>query len=84
MWGGNPASTQVNFMKHIQEARKVNNAFFIVVDPYLNKTAKLADLHIKINPGTDGALACALMNNILKSGKEDKEYIKNIPKIFRF
>ena len=34
MWGGNPASTQVNFMKHIQEARKVNNAFFIiVVDP---------------------------------------------------
>ena len=22
MWGGNPASTQVNFMKHVQEARK--------------------------------------------------------------
>ena len=82
MWGGNPASTQVNFMKHIQEARKVNNAFFIVVDPYLNKTAKLADLHIKINPGTDGALACALMHNILKSGKEDKEYIKKYTKRF--
>ena len=82
MWGGNPASTQVNFMKHIQEARKVNNAFFIVVDPYLNKTAKLADLHIKINPGTDGALACALMHNILKSGKEDKKYIKKYTKDF--
>ena len=34
-----------------------NNAIFIVVDPYLNKTAKLADFHIKLRPGTDGALA---------------------------
>ena len=42
MWGGNPASTQVNFMKHVQEARKKNSAFFIVVDPYLNKTAKVS------------------------------------------
>ena len=75
MWGGNPASTQVNFMKHVQEAKK-NNAYFIVIDPYLNKTAKLADLHIKIRPGTDGALACALMHKIFKSKKADYEYLK--------
>ena len=82
MWGGNPASTQVNFMKHVQEARKKNNAFFIVIDPYLNKTAKLADIHIKIRPGTDGALACAVMHNILKFEKEDKEYLKSYTKDF--
>ena len=80
MWGGNPASTQVNFMKHVQEARKKNNAFFIVVDPYLNKTAKLADLHIKLKPGTDGALACALMNRIVKSKRIDYEYVKKFTK----
>ena len=57
IWGGNPASTQVNFMKHVQNARKNNNAFLIVIDPYLTKTAKIADLHIKLHPGTDGALA---------------------------
>ena len=83
MWGGNPASTQVNFMKHIQESRKKNNAFFIVVDPYLNKTAKLADLHIKIRPGTDGALACAIMHNILKFEKEDKKYLTKYTKDYK-
>ena len=83
MWGGNPASTQVNFMKHIQEARKKNNAFFIVVDPYLNKTAKLADLHIKVRPGTDGALACAIMHKILKFKKEDCEYLKKFTKDYK-
>ena len=50
MWGGNPASTQVNFMKHVQIARKRNNAIFVVIDPYLTKTAKLADIHIKLFP----------------------------------
>ncbi|PPR26067.1 MAG: putative dimethyl sulfoxide reductase chain YnfE [Alphaproteobacteria bacterium MarineAlpha9_Bin4] len=80
MWGGNPASTQVNFMKHVQEARKKRNAFFVVIDPYQNKTARLADLHIKIRPGTDGALACAIMHNILKNRKEDEEYLKKYTK----
>ena len=56
--------------KHVQEARKKNNAFFIVVDPYLNKTARIADLHIKLKPGTDGALACAIMHKILKFKKK--------------
>ena len=85
MWGGNPASTQVNFMKHIQEARKKNNAFFIVVDPYLNKTAKLADLHIKVRPGTDGALACAIMHKILKNSKKKiVNILKNSLKIISY
>ena len=58
-----------------KKLEKKNKANFIVIDPYLNKTAKLADLHIKIRPGTDGALACSIMHNILKYGKEDKEYL---------
>ena len=39
VWGGNPASTQVNVMKHIQKARKERNAKLIVIDPYKNRTA---------------------------------------------
>ena len=63
-----------------KKQEKKNNAYFIVVDPYLNKTAKLADLHIKIRPGTDGALACALMHEIFKSKKADYEYLKKFTK----
>ncbi len=75
MWGGNPASTQVNFMKHVQNARKNNNAYLIVIDPYLTKTAKIADLHIKLRPGTDGALACGIMKYLIENNNVDNEYI---------
>ena len=80
VWGGNPASTQVNFMKHVQNARKKNKAILIVIDPYLNKTAKIADYHVKLRPGTDGALACAIMNYIFKNKCADTEYIKKFTK----
>ncbi|MAH88950.1 MAG: dehydrogenase [Pelagibacterales bacterium] len=80
MWGGNPASTQVNFMKHVQNARKNNNAFLIVIDPYLTKTAKIADLHIKLRPGTDGALACGIMKYLIENNKVDDQYIKKYTK----
>ena len=80
MWGGNPASTQVNFMKHVQNARKKNNAFLIVVDPYLTKTAKIADLHIKLRPGTDGALACGVMKHLIENKKIDEKYLEKYAK----
>ena len=80
IWGGNPASTQVTFMKHVQIARKKNNAFLIVVDPYLTKTARLADLHIKLRPGTDGALACGIMKYLFEKDAIDHEYMKKFSK----
>ena len=83
IWGGNPASTQVNFMKHVQAARKNNGSFLIVIDPYLTKTAKIADLHIKLRPGTDGALACGIMKNLIENNKIDTEYTNNYTKGFK-
>ena len=76
VWGSNPASTQVNVMKHIQKARKERNAKLIVVDPYLNRTAKVADIHYAIKPGTDGALACSLMHIMFRDGYADMNYMK--------
>ena len=76
VWGCNPASTQVNVMKHIQKARKNRNAQLIVVDPYKNRTAKVADIHYPIKPGTDGALACSMMHIMFRDGFADKDYMK--------
>ena len=83
IWGGNPASTQVTFMKHVQNARKNNNAFLIVVDPYLTKTAKLADLHIKLKPGTDGALACGIMKILFDKKTVDYNYMEKFSRGFK-
>ena len=65
-WGGNPASTQVNVMTHVQRARKGRGAKLVVVDPYRTRTAQVADLHYCLRPGTDGALACAIMHVLFR------------------
>ena len=75
VWGCNPASTQVNVMKHIQKARKDRNAKLIVVDPYKTRSAKVADFHYAIKPGTDGALACSIMHILFRDNYADKEYM---------
>ncbi|MDH3913559.1 MAG: molybdopterin-dependent oxidoreductase, partial [Rhodospirillales bacterium] len=71
VWGGNPVSTQVNVMTHIAKARKAQNAKLVVVDPYRTGTAEQADLHLMVKPGTDGALAAAVIHVLLKEGFAD-------------
>jgi anaerobic selenocysteine-containing dehydrogenase len=75
VWGCNPASTQVNVMKHIQKARKDRNAKLIVVDPYKTRTAKVANLHIALKPGTDGALACSILHILFRDNYVDWDYM---------
>ncbi|MDP6476174.1 MAG: molybdopterin oxidoreductase family protein [Alphaproteobacteria bacterium] len=74
-WGGNPASTQVNVMTHVSRARKERGAKFVVVDPYRTRTAKVADLHLPLRPGSDGALACAVMHILFREGFADRDYL---------
>ncbi len=75
MWGGNPVSTQVNVMTHVTRARKERGAVFAVVDPYRTPTAQAADLHLAPLPGTDGALACAVMHVAFRDGFADRDYM---------
>ncbi len=75
VWGCNPVSTQVNVMTHIAKARKDRGAKIYVVDPYRTPTAKQADVHLCLNPGTDGALACAVMHVLFRDGFADREYL---------
>ena len=75
VWGGNPVSTQVNVMTHITRARKERGAKLVVVDPYRSPTAAVADLHLAPRPGTDGALACAVMHVAFRDGYADRAYM---------
>ena len=75
VWGNNPASTQVNVMTHIARARRERHARLVVIDPYRTPTAKVADLHLPLRPGTDGALACAIMHVMFRDGHADRGYL---------
>lgn len=75
IWGGNPVHTQVNFMHWAQKARRERQARLVVVDPYRTATAAKADLHLALKPGTDGALACAVMHVLLAEKLVDRNYL---------
>ncbi len=75
VWGGNPVSTQVNAMTHIAKARKQRGAKLAVIDVYRTPTVEAADIGLVLRPGTDGALALAMMHVILKEGLADRDYL---------
>jgi anaerobic selenocysteine-containing dehydrogenase len=75
IWGTNPVNTQVNVMTHATRARKERGAKIAAVDIYMNGTMEQADLPVLIKPGTDGALACAVMHCLFRDGKADRDYL---------
>ncbi len=76
IWGTNPVSTQVNVMTHALKARKQRGAKIVVIDIYQNDTMKQADLALCLRPGTDGALACAVMHVLFRDGLADRDYLE--------
>ncbi len=75
LWGTNPVSTQVNVMAHVTRARKDRGAKLVVIDPYRTGTAATADMHLALRPGTDAALACAVMHCAFRDGFADRGYM---------
>ena len=76
IWGTNAVATQVNVMTHATRARKERSAKIVVVDIYMNGTMEQADLPVLIKPGTDGALACAIMHCLFRDGAADWDYLE--------
>ena len=76
IWGTNAVNTQVNVMTHATRARKERGAKIVAVDVYMNGTMRQADLPVLIRPGTDGALACAVMHCLFRDNKADWDYLE--------
>jgi anaerobic selenocysteine-containing dehydrogenase len=76
IWGTNPVNTQVNVMTHAVRARKERGAKIVAVDVYMNGTMEQADLPVLLRPGTDGALACAVMHCLFRDGRADWDYLE--------
>lgn len=77
IWGTNAVATQVNVMTHAMKARKERGAKIVVVDIYRNDTMKQADLGLVVRPGTDAALACAVMHVLFRDGFADRDYLRD-------
>jgi molybdopterin guanine dinucleotide-containing S/N-oxide reductase-like protein len=73
-WAANIHGNNVHLWPFIEEARR-NGAKLVVIDPYRTRTAACADWHIPINPGTDVALALAMMHVIINENLYDADYV---------
>src|SRR5215217_732051 len=83
IWGTNPVHTQVNVMHHAMRARKERGAKIVVVDVYETSTMKTADIGVIIRPGTDGALACAIMHVLFRDNLADWQYLEKFTDVPR-
>jgi anaerobic selenocysteine-containing dehydrogenase len=74
VWTGNPFHANTSVARRLMDARE-RGVKFIVVDPRNSPVAGIADIHLQIRPGTDGALALAMANVIISEGLYDREFV---------
>ena len=75
LWGINSLSTNSHLTPFLKEARR-RGAKVVHIDPYENLTSRFADLHLKLRPGTDAALAYALAHVLFREGLVDWDYLE--------
>ena len=74
LWGTNPLTTGHHFWEFASRARR-NGAYIVAIDPIRTRTAERCDEHVPIRPGTDAALALALLHVVVQMGAEDRSFI---------
>lgn len=76
IWGSNSIGSNLHFWRYAQIAKR-NGAKLICIDPRRTETADKCDEHISLLPGTDAALALALMHELIRNDWLDHDYIEN-------
>lgn len=72
VWGANPSASAPHIHQHWFSKSSVPK---IVVDPIRHETAAAADLHLQLYPGTDGALAFAMLHAIARAGLVNQAFL---------
>ena len=74
IWGANPVVSNLHLWSRVQTAKR-RGARIVCIDPLRTATADKSHWHLQPYPGTDGALALALMHVLIRDGLLDHDYI---------
>ncbi|ART56219.1 molybdopterin oxidoreductase [Acidovorax carolinensis] len=74
IWGSNSIGSNLHFWRYAQQAKR-NGARLVCIDPRKTETADKCHEHIAPRPGTDAALALALMHELIAHDWLDHDYI---------
>ncbi|MCW5652893.1 molybdopterin oxidoreductase family protein [Hydrogenophaga sp.] len=75
IWGSNSIGSNLHFWRLAQQAKR-NGARLVCIDPRRTETADKCHEHIALRPGTDAALALALMHELIVHDWLDHDYIE--------
>jgi len=73
-WGADLMTTNVHIWPLVEAARH-RGARVIVIEPRRSRTAERADWHVRVNVGTDAALALGMMHVLVRDGMVDRDYV---------
>jgi len=74
IWGSNSITSNLHFWRYAQQAKR-NGARLVCIDPRKSETAEKCHEHLQLLPGTDAALALALMHELVVHGWLDHGYL---------
>ncbi len=74
-WNGMQSHQMPQARRFLNRIAKDPEKLLVVIDPRVSETAKIADIHLAIRPGTDALLFRAMIAMILAEGWENRDYI---------
>jgi anaerobic selenocysteine-containing dehydrogenase len=74
IWGSNSITSNLHFWRIAQAAKRAG-AKLVCIDPRRTETAEKCHEHVQLRPGTDAALALALMHELIVNDWLDHDYI---------
>lgn len=75
-WNGMQSHQIPQAPKQLLRIAKDPDKLLVVIDPRVSETARIANLHLSIRPGTDALLMRAMIAIILKEGWENRDYME--------
>ena len=75
IWGSNSIASNLHFWTYANQAKR-NGAKLVCIDPRRTETADKCHEHLALRPGSDGALALALMHELIRNDWLDTDYIE--------
>ncbi len=75
IWGSNSIASNLHFWTYANQAKR-NGAKLICIDPRRTETADKCHEHLALRPGSDGALALALMHELIRNDWLDHDYLE--------
>jgi len=74
-WGADPSESSLRNWASVRRVKKDKGVKVIVVDPRQTRTTELADIWLRLRPGTDTALAMGWLNVIINEDLYDKDFV---------